>query len=64
MHNSRRHFLLKFASLAVPVWAFGRRNDPLTVRQVIDLVLQSVPGAPFASTVDTIKVGNIDQRVT
>ena len=38
-------------------------GDPLTIRQVIDLILATVPGAPFKGTVDTIKAGNPDQPV-
>lgn len=36
----------------------------MTVQQVIDLILKSIPGAPFKQTVDTIKAGNADQMVT
>lgn len=35
-----------------------------TVQQVIDLILKEVPGAPFDKTVDTIKSGSADQKVT
>ena len=34
-----------------------------TVQQVIDMILKSVPGAPFPRTVDTIKAGNPGQVV-
>jgi putative NIF3 family GTP cyclohydrolase 1 type 2 len=64
MSPSRRHFLLKFASLAMPVSLLATVKENWTVKQVIDLILKSFPGAPFSSTVDTIKAGNIDQRVT
>ena len=40
-----------------------REGEELTVRQVIDLILADIPGAPFATTVDTIKTGNIDLPV-
>lgn len=36
----------------------------LTVQQVIDLILKSIPGAPFEKTVDTIKAGEPTQIVT
>jgi putative NIF3 family GTP cyclohydrolase 1 type 2 len=36
----------------------------MTVRQVIAALLADIPGAPFPSTVDTIKAGNEDQVVT
>jgi putative NIF3 family GTP cyclohydrolase 1 type 2 len=36
----------------------------MTVQQVIDLILKSIPGAPFKQTVDTIKAGDASQVVT
>jgi putative NIF3 family GTP cyclohydrolase 1 type 2 len=36
----------------------------MTVQQVIDLILKSIPGAPFKQTVDTVKAGSPDQEVT
>lgn len=39
-------------------------NEPLTVQQVIDIILKSIPGAPFQKTVDKIKSGNPSQIVT
>lgn len=39
-------------------------NQSLTVGQVMDLFIKEVPGAPFATTVDTLKSGNKDIRVT
>src|SRR5215218_7637724 len=36
---------------------------PVTVQQVIDLILKSIPGTPFAQTVDTIKAGDPNQVV-
>src|SRR5437868_5610173 len=38
--------------------------ESLTVQQVIDLILKSIPGAPFKQTVDTIKAGDPSQKVT
>ncbi len=40
------------------------RRSGMTVRQVIAALLADIPGAPFPNTVDTIKVGDIDQPVT
>ncbi|HWK04384.1 MAG TPA: Nif3-like dinuclear metal center hexameric protein [Puia sp.] len=40
-----------------------QEGGEITVRQVIDLILADIPGAPFSQTVDTIKAGNIDQPV-
>lgn len=36
----------------------------LTVQQVIDIILQNIPGAPFPQTVDTIKIGSGNQVVS
>jgi putative NIF3 family GTP cyclohydrolase 1 type 2 len=36
---------------------------PLTIQQVMDLILKRIPGAPFAQTVDTIKAGDPAQPV-
>ncbi len=36
----------------------------LTIQSVIDTILQAVPGAPFADTVDTVKCGDPPQAVT
>ena len=35
----------------------------MTVKQVIDLILTTIPGAPFKETVDTIKSGEEGQEV-
>jgi putative NIF3 family GTP cyclohydrolase 1 type 2 len=35
----------------------------MTVQQVIDLILKTIPGAPFTETVDTLKSGNPQQIV-
>src|SRR5262245_51707271 len=35
----------------------------LTIQQVIDTILQSIPGAPFSQTVDTIKSGDPSREV-
>ena len=35
-----------------------------TVQDIIDLILKEIPGAPFKQTVDTIKSGSPDQKVT
>ncbi len=36
----------------------------LTIQQVIDLIIKDIPGAPFKETVDTIKSGSADNKVT
>lgn len=35
-----------------------------TVKQVIDIILKEIPGAPFSTTVDQLRSGSIDQEVT
>lgn len=36
----------------------------LTIQQAIDTLIASVPGAPFADTVDTVKAGDASQELT
>jgi hypothetical protein len=35
-----------------------------TVKQVIDIILKEIPGAPFTTTVDQLRSGSMDQEVT
>lgn len=35
-----------------------------TVQDVMDIILKEIPGAPFKQTVDTLKSGTADQKVT
>ena len=42
----------------------GQARPALTVGQVIDIILKEIPGAPFATTVDQLRSGAIDQEVT
>ena len=44
--------------LADGVWQTVR------VKQVIDAILKEIPGAPFATTVDQLRSGSMDQEVT
>jgi putative NIF3 family GTP cyclohydrolase 1 type 2 len=37
---------------------------PVTVGQIMDMFISQIPGAPFSSTVDTLKAGNRDIEVT
>lgn len=68
MELNRREFIN--ASLAIGassflnIQSFAYAQNELTIRQVMDLILKSVPGAPFSQTVDTIKAGDPSQRVT
>src|SRR5215218_7323080 len=56
------------ALLMVPPVGIAESHMPskkdLTVQQVIDLILKSIPNAPFANTVDTIKSGDPAQKVS
>jgi len=36
----------------------------LTIQQAIDTIIAAVPGAPFAETVDTVKIGDASQPIT
>lgn len=69
--NSRRQFLLKTGMLigaGVLSNPFSSGANPLqkswTVGEIMDLFISQVPKAPFAQTVDTIKIGSRDTLVT
>jgi putative NIF3 family GTP cyclohydrolase 1 type 2 len=73
--SGRRQFCTSVAKLAgtslvlaLPgVGAAGGVPSPratYTVKQVIDLILKEVPGAPFANTVDQLRSGNPEQQIT
>ncbi len=71
MEASRRKFVQLLGSsplLFMPAVGFslGEANPEqnMTIQQVIDLILKSVPGAPFPNSVDTIKAGDAKQKVT
>jgi len=72
--NSRRKFLSKLGvivsvSTLFSPWSKGKEINfyrpaaKMTIQQVIDLILTTIPGAPFNETVDTIKSGNGQQEV-
>lgn len=69
--QGRRKFLssvtsLVGASMAVALPRAGLAKNlwqGLTVKQVIDIILKEIPGAPFATTVDQLRSGSIDQEV-
>jgi len=46
---------------AAPVSIFQKEY---TVREIMDIILKKIPGAPFTETVDTLKSGGPDQKVT
>lgn len=39
-------------------------GQTFTVKEVIDVILKEIPGAPFATTVDQLRSGLMDQEVT
>ncbi|MDQ4140403.1 MAG: Nif3-like dinuclear metal center hexameric protein [Bacteroidota bacterium] len=47
-------------SLAENIW---QATNALTVKQVIDIILKEIPGAPFATTVDQLRSGSMEQEV-
>ncbi|MFD1141066.1 Nif3-like dinuclear metal center hexameric protein [Larkinella insperata] len=55
--------LLTVSGLA-PLDSAGQSAEPVTVGQVMDMILKTIPNAPFPKTVDTLKSGSRDQRVT
>jgi len=57
-------FPLLFVPGAEVVAQPQKPSAPFTVQQIIDLILKSIPGAPFKTTVDTIKAGSADTTVT
>jgi len=78
LHNdspllNRRNFIAATAAtagvlLAAPVIGKASRiftvSDSFTVKQVIDLFISQIKGAPFANTVDTLKSGSPETKVT
>ncbi|MDB5144766.1 MAG: hypothetical protein JWQ66_3479 [Mucilaginibacter sp.] len=73
--QSRRKFIYNMTTavgagmiLSVPMVSratgFSTMAETYTVKQVIDLFMKQVPGAPFPNTVDTLKSGSPDTVVT
>ncbi len=65
---NRRHFVASAISAmglaSLPdLWMAGHQEE-LTVQRVIDLILSSIPAGKLSQTVDTLKSGAPDQRVT
>lgn len=72
---SRRRFIYNTATavgagmvLSSPLISYAATNvktpENYTVKQIIDLFMKQVPGAPFPNTVDTLKSGSPDTVVT
>jgi putative NIF3 family GTP cyclohydrolase 1 type 2 len=73
--QSRRKFIYNVSTavgagviLSLPVVSrasgFIKLNETYTVRQIMDLFIKEVHGAPFPGTVDTLKAGSPDTVVT
>ncbi len=69
--KTRRDFLtaLTAAVGAYAVWplaARGKNTTPgaMTIQEVIDLIIDAIPGAPQEGSVDTVKAGDPSQSVT
>ena len=67
-NHSRREFIASASSVLAAISFMPKSSsagidfkvpvEKMTVKQVIDLILTTIPGAPFKETVDTIKSGN------
>ena len=57
-----------FTLLASPAFSMAGEifsvNKEFTVQEVMDIILKEIPGAPFKQTVDTLKSGSADQKVS
>ena len=42
----------------------GSILETFTVKQVIDIILKEIPDAPFPTTVDQLRSGSMDQKIT
>lgn len=68
----RREFLSSITGLAgtsllltLPGLSMGKSSALApTVKQVIDIILKEIPNAPFATTVDQLRTGSMEQEVT
>lgn len=74
-NQSRRKFIYNAAtavgagmvlsfSLVSNATSLTKKSESYTVKQIIDLFMKQVPGAPFPKTVDTLKSGSPDTVVT
>lgn len=74
-NQSRRKFIYNVTTavgagmvLSTPIVSqaayLAKKPESYTVKQIIDLFMKQVPGAPFPNTVDTLKSGSPDMVVT
>lgn len=54
------------SGMAIPLNAtdLTKSKTDLTVKEVIDILIKDIPGAPFERTVDQLRSGSMDQKVT
>ena len=71
-NNSRRKFVsnISIATAAIAATpmlsranSFFKPDEAITVGQIMDMFIKTVPGAPFPNTVDTLKAGSKDTVV-
>jgi putative NIF3 family GTP cyclohydrolase 1 type 2 len=71
-NNSRRKFAGQLSIAAAAIMAtplltkansFFKADDSITVGQIMDMFIKTVPNSPFPKTVDTIKAGSCDMVV-
>lgn len=71
--EERRQFLTKLgtgivgAALIPRTISYGQNlagRQYLTVKEVIDIIIEDIPGAPFERTVDQLRSGTMEQKVT
>jgi len=55
--------LLSSPALSIAGTIFSPGKE-FTIREIMDIILKEIPGAPFQQTVDTLKSGSPDQKVT
>mgnify|MGYP003666925140 CR=1 FL=1 len=50
--------------IANPFSSYSTTKKTFTVGEIMDLFIAQIPGAPFSQTVDTLKTGSKEQKVT
>lgn len=61
---TKASILLSLPEINSTVGVWPNQPQPVTVGQVMELILKTIPNAPFPKTVDTLKSGSPDQKVT
>ncbi|WP_339876064.1 Nif3-like dinuclear metal center hexameric protein [uncultured Algoriphagus sp.] len=70
MKSNRRSFIKKSSLMigtgliANPFSSYSTTKKTFTVGEIMDLFIAQIPGAPFSQTVDTLKTGSKEQKVT